>query len=239
MYDDVMAGVPYSAWVEYIERILKRMGQRPRCVLDLCCGTGTVANIFAAKGYKVTGVDISPAMVEVANRKARQLGSVVEYDVADASNFSLHDTFDLVISLFDSLNYILEAGALQNAFHCVSAHLEPGGLFIFDMNTELALAGGLFDQNNIGSRGLVHYKWRSAYNPASRICRIHMTFHRMRGGSTQEVELVHYQRAYDNEEISEMLGAAGLDVKAVYHAYTFRAASSKTDRAFFAAEKLS
>jgi len=237
LYDDVMVGVPYSTWVDYVERIVEYIGHRPRRILDLCCGTGTVANILAAKGYKVTGVDISPAMIEIAGRKARKSALPVEYRVANAADLSLHTTFDLVLCLFDSLNYILEASVLQVAFYRVSAHLERGGLFIFDMNTELALAGGLFDQNNIGSRGPVLYTWKSSYEPGSRICRIDMKFLNKRGGTTEEVKMVHYQRAYDNEEVSQMLHAAGLDTQAVYHAYSFRPATSKSDRVFFVARK--
>ncbi len=153
LYDELMTGVPYSEWVNYVERILRRAGRKPGRVLDLCCGTGSASILMAERHFDVTGVDISPEMIEIARSKARKAGREIEFHVGDASKLSIPGKFDLVISLFDSLNYILEADKLQQAFDRVSAHLEHDGLFIFDMNTEFALAAGFFDQSNAVSWG--------------------------------------------------------------------------------------
>jgi len=237
LYDELMAGVPYGAWVAYVERILKQFGCRPRTVLDLCCGTGSASLLLAGKGYDVSGVDVSPAMVEVARRKAEENGVRVDYCVQDASSLRLSTRFDLVVSLFDSLNYVLESAALQELFYRVSEHLRPTGLFVFDMNTELAFSAGLFDQSNPASRATVLYDWRSSYDPGARICTIRMDFMYRRGGTQERVEVTHYQRAYDAEEIVEMLAASRLKVLAVYDAYTFRPATRRSDRVFFVARK--
>lgn len=237
LYDELMAGVPYRAWVAYIERILKQFGCRPRAVLDLCCGTGSASLLLAGKGYDVAGVDVSPSMVEVARRKAEEKGVRADYHVQDASSLRLPTRFDLVISLFDSLNYILESAALQQVFYRVSEHLRPTGLFIFDMNTELAFSAGLFDQSNPGRWSPVFYDWRSSYDPGARLCTIRMNYVYRRGGAQKRVEVTHYQRAYDTEEIVEMLAAARFEVLAVYDAYTFRSATRRSDRIFFVARK--
>lgn len=237
LYDELMAGVPYREWVEYAERILERFGCHPKTVLDLCCGTGSVGLLFAKKGCQVAGIDISPAMVELARQKAEDKGLRVDYRAQDASSLRLGRRFDLVVSLFDSLNYILESAALQEAFYRVAEHLHPDGLFIFDMNTELALAAGLFDQNNRGSRDPVVYDWRSSYDPDARLCTIRMSFLYRRSFPEKRIEVVHYQRAYDLGEIKEMLITAGLQVLAVYNAYTLREVTSRSDRVFFVARK--
>lgn len=237
LYDDLMAGVPYREWVQYLSRLLEEHGAAPRTILDLCCGTGNVSLLLAEMGYDVTGVDISPEMIAVARRKALDAGVTVTFAAQDATRLRLGRRFDLVISLFDSLNYIIEAPGLQQAIYRVSEHMEPGGFFIFDMNTELALAIGLFTQNNLGSRAPVIYNWRSSYDPATRICRIHMEFEYRRDAQPRRVEIVHYQRAYDEQEVVDMLHSAGLEVLAVYNAYTLRKATSRSDRVFFVARK--
>ena len=237
LYDELMSGVPYHSWVAYVHRILERFDCRPRTVLDLCCGTGSVGLLLAGEGYRVAGVDVSPAMVSLAKRRAEEAGLAVDYFVQDASSLHLGRKFDLIISLFDSLNYILESSALQEAFYRASEHLEPGGLLVFDMNTELALAVGLFDQSNLGSKSSLIYNWRSSYDLAARICRVQMDFACRRGAAEERIEVVHYQRAYDLEEIVDMLNSAGLHTLAVYHAYTLRKATGRSDRVFYIARK--
>jgi ubiquinone/menaquinone biosynthesis C-methylase UbiE len=236
-YDELMAGVPYGQWVEYLEQLLIKLKCRPETVLDLCCGTGSVSLLLGKKGYSVSGSDVSPAMIEIARRKARDARTAIDFHVQDASELRLGRRFDLVISLFDSLNYILDSASLQQVFYRVFGHLNSGGLFIFDMNTELALAEGLFNQNNLGSRSPLLYDWRSSYDPAARLCTIHMTYVHRRGAAAKRLEVTHYQRAHDEEQIVEMLESAGLKVPAVYHAYSFRKATKRSDRLFFIARK--
>lgn len=237
LYDELMAGVPYRRWIDYISRIAARYDCRPGTVLDLCCGSGNVSLLLAEDGCQVTGVDISPGMIECAKQKAAQQGIYVDFHVRSASEFRLNRKFDMVISLFDSLNYILESSELQQAFHRVSAHLEPGGLFIFDMNTELALAMGFFDQSNLGNTLPVHYNWHSTYDRATQICSVRMDFIYRQDGVDKRVRVTHYQRAYSENEITEMLRTAGLDVLAVFDAYTFQKAGKNSDRVFFVAGK--
>ena len=237
LYDELMAAVPYDSWVEYVQCILSKFDYHPRTILDLCCGTGGAGLLLAETGYQVSGVDISSCMVDIAKRKAAGKGLSVDYCVQDVSSLRLRRRFDLILSLFDSLNYILESSVLQQTFHRISEHLQPGGLLIFDMNTELAFTAGLFDQNNLGSKASVVYDWHSSYDPTARICRIRMEFAHKRHGVERCTEVVHYQRAYDEREIVGMLECAGLQVLAVYDAYTLRQASSRSDRIFFVARK--
>lgn len=238
LYDELMNGVPYRNWVDYLTKILKKFDYSPDTILDLCCGTGNVSTVLASAGYSVTGVDISPGMIDFARQKVRKDGIPIDFHVQDASSLNLgRRKFDLVISLFDSLNYILETPDLQQVFYKVGEHLNEGGYFIFDMNTEVALAIGLFNQSNPCSRSPVKYHWRSSYNTAARICRIQMDFLYKKAGEEKRVEIMHYQRAYDEEEIIEMLALAGLQAQATFDAYTFKKATKKSDRIFFVAGK--
>ncbi|MDO8588923.1 MAG: methyltransferase domain-containing protein [Armatimonadota bacterium] len=235
-YDALMAGVPYRYWVEYIEDILKRLDNRPSAVLDAACGTGNVSEILAEYGYDVTGVDISPEMVEVARSKTGEYGPV-DYHVQDIAVLELGKSFDLIISLFDSLNYITEPNHLQKALARIAAHLAPGGVFIFDVNTEYALAHGFFNQANLDSRNYPKYIWSSSYDRNSRICTVTMVFEVLDGAVTRQFTEVHRQRAYGVEELEEMIADAGLQLVDMFHAYTFSKPRRRSDRVFFVARK--
>jgi ubiquinone/menaquinone biosynthesis C-methylase UbiE len=237
LYDDLMTGVPYNDWVKYIRSIVQHFGADPKSVLDLCCGTGRFSLFLAKAGYNVAGVDISAEMIEIARSHSSLENIDIEFHVQDASCLKLERDFDLVVSLFDSLNYILKPEALERAFRRVERHLKPGGMFIFDMNTEYALAAGFFDQSDLGALPGLQYCWRSSYDPGSRICEILMTFQVDRQGENRSVELRHYQRAYGILEVVELLQNAGLSVLAVYEAYTFRKGTEKNDRVYFVARK--
>ncbi|MHB1001262.1 MAG: class I SAM-dependent DNA methyltransferase [Armatimonadota bacterium] len=236
LYDELMESVPYQEWINYLDRILDTFNTKPHNILDLCCGTGRVSMLLADQGYHMSGVDISSGMIELARKKSKSKKYNITFEVQDASCLKLPERFDLVISLFDSLNYILDINDLQRCFYRVADHLEPGGLFIFDMNTELAFLEGLFDQRSTGSRSHVLYNWKGSYDQDARLCAIDMDF-TYKSDADRHVHIVHYQRAYDIADIVGMLGASGLEVLAVYDAYTFRRAGAKSDRAFFVARK--
>ncbi|MHB1455916.1 MAG: class I SAM-dependent DNA methyltransferase [Armatimonadota bacterium] len=234
LYDELMQGVAYPSWVKYLNEILDKYVYKPKTILDLCCGTGRVSRHLADEGYEVTGVDISPEMITRARQNADVENLPIEYHVQDASQLQLNDTFDLVISFFDSLNYILDIKKIQQCFNRISTHLNPSGMLIFDMNTELALATGMFDQNNIGSKSDVIYNWKSSYDKSVQICSVEMDF-TYKNSIMKHV--THYQRAYSLADIAAMLGAADLEVVAVLDAYSFKRANTKSDRIFFVARK--
>jgi SAM-dependent methyltransferase len=238
-YDELMHNVPYDFWVRYVQELMDRYRLRVKSILDLACGTGNVAMRLAQLGYDVWGVDISAPMIAEAKRKARQAGLNIHYEVQDAAQLELPTQFDLVLSLFDSLNYILSPENLQEAFRRVYAHLRSGGAVIFDVNTEYALREGLFDQDNLGSRHRLLYRWKSRYDEETRICTVEMEFwlRNEAGEVVQHFVEVHRQRAYGLDELHTMLRNAGFDYARAFHAYTLRPPNATTDRAFFVATK--
>jgi ubiquinone/menaquinone biosynthesis C-methylase UbiE len=238
-YDTLMQGVPYRSWVRYLDRLLSSRHAAPRRVLDLACGTGTVAQMLAEKGYEAVGVDLSEAMIAQARRKAARRGLAIPYYVQDAAQLDLPEApFDLCVSLFDSLNYIVEPDRLAKAVQRVYAHLSPGGLFIFDINAEFALKNGFFDQDNMLSQAPLRYVWKSEYEPETRLCRVYMRFFlRDRNGVDQEFRETHVQFAYREEELREMLLCAGFEQIETLHAYTFQPVRPTTDRIFFIAQR--
>ena len=238
-YDALMRGVPYRRWAQYLHQILDRRKLTPRRILDLACGTGNVAEILAGEGYEVVGADISAPMIEQAQKKAAKRGLKIEYVVQDAAELTLEGgPFDLCVSLFDSLNYVLDLGQLERALHRVFAHLRPGGLLIFDINSAYALENNFFDQDNLNTDDKLRYIWRSVYYPETRLCRVFMRFFlRHRDGVDREFRETHVQFAYTEEELRAMLSRVGFRNVDTHQAYTFRPSLQNSDRIFFLAER--
>lgn len=238
-YDALMRGVPYRHWVRYLDQLLATRKAKPHRVLDLACGTGNVAEILAASGYDVVGVDLSAPMIESARQKAEKKRLRIDYFVQNAAEMDLQAApFDLCVSLFDSLNYILDPGDLARAIERVYAHLVSGGLFVFDINSEFALVNSFFDQDNLYTNERLRYVWRSSYDAGSRLCTIRMRFFlRHRDGVDREFRENHLQFAYREDELRVMLEEAGFADTETYHAYTLRPVGPTTDRIFFIARR--
>lgn len=225
-YDKLMAGVPYGMWKSYYELLLTTIESRPKRILDVCCGTGTLCEMFAREGKLVAGIDLSAPMIEEARRKADRLGLNIRYEAADAASFELHEKFDAAYSFFDSLNYITDLGRLQLALIRVGKHLQPGGSFIFDLNTAYAFEAKMFDQADTRKRSEVHYKWKGDYDPSARIIKVDMRF----WVGDQEFHETHIQRAHSTDEIMDRLTVAGFESFRVYDSYTLDPPRKNSDR---------
>lgn len=235
-YDALMAGVPYRLWSDYLEEILRRVNYHPKSILDVACGTGTVSEILYSRGYDVVGIDLSEKMIEVAIRNSVESGSCIDYFTQDATELALDRKFDLAISLFDSLNNITDESRFALAMKRVGEHIVPGGYFVFDVNTEYALAHGFFNQTNIVT--FPKYVWTSDYDRQSRICTVTMVFEVMEhDGNRRQFTEIHRQKAYRLEEIDSMLNAADFETITHYHAYKFKQPTRRSDRVFFVARK--
>ncbi len=232
-YDDLMAGVPYRLWVDYLEALMQRAGFKPHTILDAACGTGNVSEILSARGYEVVGADIAPGMIEAAKAKK----SKAEYYVQDMAELDLGCKFDLAISLFDSLNYITDPERLAKAIERVGEHVVEGGYFIFDVNTIYALAHHFFDQANLATDRYPHYIWSSEFDHSTRICTVNMTFEVLDNDVPRQFKEVHIQRGHTLEELTDMLIDAGFEVVEILHAYRFRKPTRRSDRVFFVARK--
>lgn len=227
-YDDLMASVPYDAWIEYVHLVCAYAGLRPRSVLDVCCGTGTMAEAFAQGGLETVGVDLSAPMVEVARQKG-----LAEYFVADVRSFRLGREFDLAYSFFDSLNYVATLDGLREALDSVARHVVPGGAFLFDLNTGYAFEQRMFDQQERSARAAVKYRWRGEYDPVTRLIEVHMDFRH--GGRT--VTETHVQRAHSDEEVRQGLADAGFVGVECFDGFSLNPPTRRSDRVHYLARR--
>jgi ubiquinone/menaquinone biosynthesis C-methylase UbiE len=230
-YDHLMSTVPYQMWVGYYLLLLSYQDVHPKTMLDVCCGTGNMCELLHAEGFELAGVDLSASMIREAKRKAAEYFLPIEYECMDASTFELNRTFDAAFSFYDSLNNITDPARLQMAFHRVAAHLKPGGSFIFDLNTAYAFEQHMFDQQNLKPGAELRYKWVGDWDPTTRIISVQMKFWH----EGKEFDEVHVQRAYELDEIREMLENAGFQDIHSYNSYTLDPVRKRSDRIHFTA----
>ncbi len=233
-YDRLMSSVPYKSWVDYVEALLQRHNRQPRRVLDLACGTGNIGSELIRRGYQAFGVDLSEPMTHQCQIQNPPLIAAT----MDARNLSLApQSLDLIVSLYDSLNYILDPTGLQSCFAGVWRGLTDEGIFVFDLNTELALRSGFFTQDNLRGSDPLKYSWQSYWYPDRKICRIDMWFRWEDPGGPREFEETHYERAYSESEIKQMLADAGFSEITAYNGYSFKPPTAHSDRVFYVALK--
>lgn len=213
VYDQFMDNVPYKEWTDYVVGILRDNGIEDGLVLDLGCGSGTVTELLADKGYDMIGVDVSEDMLSIANDKRIKSGHDILYLCQDMREFELYGTVRAIVSLCDCLNYILDEQDLFKVFRLVWNYLDYDGIFVFDMNTpykyETILANNTFAEN----RDNASFIWENYYDPNTGINEYDLTLYiEEEDGLFARFEEVHEQRSYDIAKVRQLLVDAGLEV---------------------------
>lgn len=138
VYDMFMDNVPYDEWTDYVVHLLNKYGVEKGLVLELGCGTGSMTERLSSKGYDMIGIDSSEDMLAIAREKSIENGNNILYLCQDMREFELYGTVAAVVSVCDSMNYILNEEDLLKVFRLVNNYLDPKGVFIFDLDTQYA-----------------------------------------------------------------------------------------------------
>lgn len=238
VYDIFMDNVDYDAWASYLTKSLKEYGVCDGLVLELGCGTGTMTELLAESGYDMIGVDNAEEMLAEAMEKREESGHDILYLLQDMEEFELYGTVRAVISVCDSLNYITEEEDLLHVFSLVNNYLDPKGTFIFDMNTVYKYREMLGNTIIAENREEGSFIWENEYDEETGMNIYGLTLFLPReDGLYEKTEEVHYQKAYSEEKIKELLEKAGMEVVAVYDAYTKNPPSAKSGRLTFVARE--
>ena len=232
VYDLFMDNVPYEAWGEYFNKLFKEYGIEDGLILDLGCGTGKLTRFLAEKGYDMTGVDYSFEMLDIARE---QSDPSILYLLQDMREFELFGTVRAVYSACDCLNYILEEEELREVFSLVNNYLDPGGLFVFDINTPYKYEKLLAENTFAETREEGSFIWENSYYEDEKINEYNLTLYIKdnEDGRYDRFEEVHYQRAYSIDKIKELVEKAGLEFINVYDAFTFNEPNEKSERVYF------
>ncbi|MCX8131300.1 MAG: class I SAM-dependent methyltransferase [Clostridia bacterium] len=233
IYDEMMYDVDYKKWADYIEKIFKRYRQKPSLILDLGCGTGSFTLEMAKRGYEMIGIDISPDMLSCARSKAENAGTNILYLNQDMTEFELYGTVDAVVCLMDSVNYVTVKKELQKLFKLVNNYLNPGGLFIFDINTcykfDKVLDGNVF--YDVGDD--ITYIWENRFDKRKGICQFDLTFFVREGINYRKYEEIHLERAYTQKEVSRLIDNSGMELINIYNEMEFKPPFNESLRNFF------
>ena len=214
-YDRLTNDVDYEATVEFYQQILDREGLKPRTAVDLACGTGSVAAILARKGLEVLGVDLSEEMLTQAVQKVQDMEHPPRFICQPLQELQLARGVDLAVCALDSLDYILNPMDCAQAIRRIYKALNPGGIFIFDVNTPeklRAMDGQVFldeDEN-------VYCVWRGEFDEETNICSYGMDLFQRQGNLWQRSFEEHREYAYSQEQLVGYLKDAGFGGIAVY-----------------------
>ena len=235
-YDRLTNDVDYEAVVAFYKEILTREGVSPRTAVDLACGTGSVAMLLAADGLQVTAVDMSEDMLTVACQKAAQLSNPPRFVCQKLQELHLPRGVDLAVCALDSLDYVTDPADCAEAIKRVYKVLNPGGIFIFDVNTPeklRAMDGQVFlDEDDD-----VYCIWRGEFDEETNICSYGMDLFQREGECWYRSFEEHREYAYSIEQLTEYLKDAGFTSIEVYADRRFEAPAEGEQRMYFKARK--
>lgn len=207
-------------------------------VLDLGCGTGTLTELLYQRGYDMIGVDNSLEMLEIAREKQGKSGSEIMYIQQDMRELELYSTVGTVISVCDSLNYLLEEEELLTVFRLVNNYLYPGGLFLFDFNTVYKYSQVIGDVTIAENREACSFIWENYYHEEEEINEYDLTvFVQEEGDCFRRFTENHFQRGYTPEAMCGLVEKAGMQVIRLLDADTLGEVTAESERVYVLARE--
>ena len=234
VYDEFMDQTPYDEWLCNILNVLgKHHIERDADILDLGCGTGKMARRLAKEGYQVTAIDNSMDMLEIA---ASEEDDHILYVLQDMVSLELPKKMDAVVSICDCMNYILKKRIFLETFIRVRKFLKEDGVFMFDMNSHYKYREILACNTFAEDREDASFIWDNFYDEEDRINEYQLSlFIRNEQGTYNKYEELHLQKAYDQEEIMNLLDQAGFSSIRVLDAETMEEVKEDTQRLYYIA----
>ncbi len=235
-YDRLTSDVNYKNTVDFYWQILRQEKLTPRTAADLACGTGSVAVLLAERGLQVTGVDMSEEMLCMAFQKAEGVENPPRFVCQRLERLQLPRGVDLAVCALDSMNYITDPEICQKAIKRIFKALNPGGCFIFDVNTPQKLRA-MDNQIFLDEDDDVYCVWRGEFDEVTRICSYGMDLFQPVGGLWHRSFEEHREYAYTAGELTAWLKAAGFTDIAVYGDCRLEAPAEGEQRIYLKARK--
>ena len=235
-YDRLTNDVDYAATVDFYMQILQREGLVPRTAVDLACGTGSVAILLAEMSMQVVGVDMSEEMLCQANQKAQELENPPIFVCQQLQQLQLPRGVDLAVCALDSLDYITDPEDCLEAIRRVYRVLNPGGCFIFDVNTPQKLRA-MDDQIFLDEDDDVYCVWRGEFDEKTNICTYAMDLFQRQGDAWMRSFEEHKEYAYSAQQLTGYLRQAGFTRIEVYADRRFVQPGPNEQRIYLKARK--
>jgi len=235
VYDDVMKGVDYEVWADFIDSIIAEHFEEAQTVLELGCGTGTLSLLLDELDlYDITATDISAEMLEVARFKADFAKSGIRFEQVDFTDIRLEERFDVALLVYDGINYMTDPDGVLRVLGQVRQVLQPDGIFILDFAT---FVNSQRNSELMNDEGITPDRWRyvrvSRFLPAERLHYNEFTLEQLAEASDTVLlrhREVHVQRVYTLEEMRGFCLRSGFRILAAYSGSELEDATSQSDR---------
>ncbi len=236
-YDDLTKNVEYQKQADYLEALCQRLGHAPGLVLDLACGTGSLTVELCKRGWDIYGVDGSPEMLSEAMQKAHREGLEILFLCQKMQKIDLYGTIDTVVCSLDSINHLTAPQEVQKTFDRVSLFLNPGGYFIFDVNTVYKHREVLGNNTFVYDTQKVYCVWQNTFSPSQNKVTINLDFFQRNGNAYYRSQESFSERAYHQRELEAMLEKAGLITAEVFDELSFEPPKEDSQRLVFVVRK--
>ncbi len=232
-YYDRLNGADYKKYASFIEAVFHRHGSgKENLLLDLACGTGTLTCELASRGYDMIGADISTEMLNVARDRAYDSELGVLWLCQDMREFELYGTVDAIICSLDGVSYLPNRDDLLTCFKLVRNYLNPGALFIFDVNSMYRFRKVLDGREYFIDDGDVCLGWHSEVS--GDFCDFYLTLFKQGedGRYSKRTELQN-ERIWEREALEEVISESGLELVSVYSDFDMSGCGDADEKWYF------
>ena len=238
-YDALTANVSYDTVSQVLSSLLTRYGKSRGLLLDLACGTGSVSVRLAKKGYEVIGVDLSPEMLSEAQNKAYSAGQNILFLCQNMTALDLYGTVDAAVCTLDGLCHLPDEESVFAALQKVSLFMNPGGVFLFDVNSVYKHRAVLGNNTFVYDTDDVYCVWQNTLLPDGVTVQMDLDFFEPVSDAGDYVRQSERftERAYPKETLEAMLKKAGFTVLDVFDGYSGKPAHDTSERLLFAVRK--
>lgn len=267
VYDELMDNIPYDDWCAYIIEVLQKYRVTDGLVCELGCGTGEVTERLADAGYDMIGIDNSYEMLEVANEKKFDTGhESILYLMQDMRKFELFGTVNAIVCVCDSINYLTELSDITHVFRLANNYLEARGIFVCDFKTRHYFKDVVADSTIAEDREDVSFIWDNYYDDEKNINELTLSLFlpeideitecnsdynssdnsdSLAEGNPKDEETplyrkyqeFHYQRGLTIDDMKKCVKDSGMELVALYDAFTWEPATDKSERVYVVARE--
>lgn len=236
VYDELMMDIPYDTYVDLIELAA---GELPgKKILDIGCGTGLLSAKLAKRGGKVTAVDLSAEMLEVAKARANALQLPIEFMEQPMQQLTGHADIDVAVISIDSLNYVTETAEVKETFKRIYASLRPGGVLLFDVHSTFKTDVIFMESPFVYDDEKIAYIWQTEPGDAPHSVYSELAFFvKKETGDYERFDEVHVQRTFPIHDYIEMLTDAGFQIERIFADWEDEAPEEESERVFFQVRK--
>ena len=238
-YDEMMENVDYVRWADYIDRLFALYNYRPKRVLNIACGTGSIDVLLARRGYEMSGIDLALEMLTWAKEKAKRQGINLTLWQQDMKQLTVAKPYDAALCLYDSINYMKTEEELETAFKKVSEALIPNGMFIFDVTTEHNIVKHFHRQTFAENHETFSYIWKNMYFHKENVCKTILTFFLKENDCYRKYDELHIQKIFSVHQVKNLLEQTGFKLLSSFDSFSFNKWGRSSERINFTAVKTS